>query len=73
MDLQNLQPNVPRVNLQDYFYLVSGVPKGGKTTLFAKFVENYIGDVSKGLILAFEKGYTALKVNAQDIEDWDEF
>jgi len=73
IDLQNLQTNVPKVNLQDYFYLISGVPKGGKTTLFAKFVENYIGDVSKGLILAFEKGYTALKVNAQDIEDWDDF
>lgn len=73
IDLKKIKPNIPQVSLQDYFYLIAGIPKSGKTTLFAKFVEKYLGDINKGLIIAFEKGYTALKVNAVDVEDWDDF
>lgn len=53
--------------------MVAGIPKSGKTTLFANFVEKYFGDVSKGLLLAFEPGYGALRVNAVDINSWREY
>jgi len=49
------------------------VPKAGKTSLFAKLVQQYYGDVSQGLLLAFEKGYQALTVNAVDISDYENF
>jgi GTPase SAR1 family protein len=50
-------------------------PKAGKTSLLYKLVkEKYNGDLSKLLLLAFEKGYNALNgINAVDIEDWDGF
>lgn len=67
-----LKINVPQVNLKDYFYVLAGIPKSGKTTLFAKITEEYFGDVSKSLLFAFEKGYQALKVQAVDINDWDD-
>jgi hypothetical protein len=73
INLLNVKPNVPTVSLDNYFWLISGIPKSGKTTLFAKLIEKYYGDVSKGLLLAFEKGYQALKVNAVDVNNFDEF
>ncbi len=71
--LANKQINIPKVALEDYFLLVSGDPKAGKTTLFAKLAEKYFGDINNCLLIAFEKGYTALKIVAQDINDWEDF
>lgn len=72
VDIFKIKTNKPTVALERYFYLVPGVPKAGKTTLFAQFVEKYFGDIDKGLLLAAEAGYAALRVNAVDINDWDD-
>lgn len=73
IDLKTLKPNVPQVKIEDFFWLISGIPKCGKTTLFAKLVETYFGDITKGLLLGFEHGFSALRVNATDIDEWDDF
>lgn len=71
--LKNKVPNVPKVVLEDYFWLIAGVPKSGKTSLFALLAEKYFKDVNKCLLLAFEKGYGALKIIAEDINSWEDF
>ena len=73
--LDKIKPNKVEVNVLKYKHLIAGRPKAGKTTLFAKVVEKkYDGDMSKGLLVAFEKGYQALKdVHAIDIEEWEDF
>lgn len=72
-DLINLKPNIPKVALDSYFYLVAGIPKAGKSSLFAKLVEQYYKNINAGLLIGFEKGYQALKINAVDINEWDDF
>lgn len=64
--------NVPQVRIQDYFWVIAGIPKSGKTSLFAKLIEQVFGDADKGFLLAFEKGYQALRVRAGDVNDWDD-
>lgn len=71
--MSNIKTNVPQVALEDYHFLIAGVPKGGKTSLFANLIQEYYGEINSGLLLAFEKGYKALKVNAVDINDWGDF
>lgn len=70
--LSKVQVNVPQVRLEDYFWLMAGIPKSGKTSWFAKIVEENFGDVSKGMLLGFEKGYQALRVRATDVADWED-
>lgn len=72
IDLRKVKVNVPKVRMEDYFITVSGNPKTGKTSLFAELLKKTVG-VEKGLLLAFEPGYSALEVIAQDITDWYEF
>lgn len=73
LNLKNLKPNIPKANIEDYVFVVYGRPKAGKTSLFAKTVKQFYKDISAGLLLAFEKGYKALEVMAQDINSWEEF
>ncbi|MCY9737545.1 ATP-binding protein [Paenibacillus alvei] len=72
INLKNVKVNVPQVKIEDYFWVLAGIPKAGKTSLFAKLTEEYFGDISKSLLLAFEKGYQALRVQAVDINEWDD-
>lgn len=73
--LRKIKPNEVKVRLEDYIHLVLGEGKTGKSTLFRNLVNlHYNGDMSKGLLLAFEPGYKALDgLYAQDIEDWDDW
>lgn len=71
MSLKDLKVNVPKVALGDYFWLIAGIPKAGKTSLFANLVQKMYGDINKGLLLAWEKGYSALRVVPKDIPDWE--
>jgi len=71
--LKNKKPNIPKVSLEQYFWVIAGVPKSGKTSLFAKVVEKHFGNVESGLLLALEKGYQALNVMAEDVNSWDDF
>lgn len=73
INLLNLQPNIPKANIEDYVFTVYGRPKSGKTSLFARMVEKFYGNIQAGLLLAFEKGYQAMKVVAQDINCWEDF
>lgn len=73
INLKSLKPNKPRANLEDYVFTIYGIPKSGKTTLFSKLIKKVYGDVSKGLLIGFEKGYQALEIMAQDINDWSDF
>jgi hypothetical protein len=71
--LKNLKVNVPKVAIEDYFWVVAGVAKAGKSSLFAKVAEEYFGNTDSGLIIGFEKGYSALKVKAVDVDDWNDW
>lgn len=50
-------------------------PKAGKTSLIYGIVKDkYEGDLSKLLLIAFEKGYSALDgIYAHDINEWEDF
>ena len=64
--LLDIKPHVVSKDLRGYSVLVYGEPKSGKTTIATKF--------PKSLLLAFEKGYSAIPgVMAKDINTWGEF
>jgi hypothetical protein len=73
INLKGVKVNVPRANVEDYVFTIYGRPKAGKTTLFANMVEKAYGSVDKGLLIAFEEGYNALKVVAQPVNDFNDF
>jgi hypothetical protein len=75
VNLKSLQANVPKANLEDYTIVCYGRPKAGKTTLYFELLkEHFNGDLSKGLLLGFERGYKALSgLFAVDIEQWEDF
>jgi hypothetical protein len=58
-----------------YKYVVAGRPKSGKTSLVHGIVkQKFNGDLSKLLLIAFEKGYNALDgIHADDINSWEDF
>lgn len=58
-----------------YKYILAGRPKAGKTSLVHGIVkEKFKGDLSKLLLVAFEKGYNALDgIHADDIDTWEDF
>src|SRR5690606_36264297 len=59
----------------EYKYIIAGRPKAGKTSLVHGIVkEKYDGDLSKLLLVAFERGYKALDgIYAADIDEWEDF
>lgn len=64
--LLSITPHVVSKDLRGYSVMVYGEPKTGKTTIASKF--------PKSLLLAFEKGYSAIPgVMAKDINTWGEF
>lgn len=73
--LKNIKPHKVVADAFNYKYVVAGRPKAGKTSLVHGIVkEKYDGDLSKLLLIAFEKGYNALDgIYAQDIDDWTDF
>jgi GTPase SAR1 family protein len=75
IDLKNLQPNKPKVDISEYTFLIYGKAKSGKTTLFFEITkEFYNGDLSKGLLIGLEKGYKALNgIFAVNPSNWSEF
>ena len=73
INLMNLQVNVPKVRLEDYVFTIYGRPKAGKSTLFAKLVNEFYGDANAGLLIGFERGFNALKVVAQPCDEFADF
>ncbi|MGE5438008.1 MAG: AAA family ATPase [Syntrophothermus sp.] len=75
MGLKDLKPNKVQVLLEQYIHTLIGVRKTGKSTLFRDLVNlKYNGDMSKGLMFAFEKGYQALDgIYPVDINKWAEY
>lgn len=73
--LSKVKKNEVTADLMQYKQLIAGRPKAGKTSLFHGVVkQKYDGDMSKGLLVAFEKGYSALDgIHAVDIEEWEDF
>lgn len=73
--LDKVKENQVTVNALQYKHLIAGRPKSGKTSLFHGIVKKkYDGDMSKGLLIAFERGYQALSgIHAIDIESWEDF
>lgn len=66
MGLLDIKPHVVSRDLTGYSVLLYGAPKSGKTTTATRF--------PGALLLAFEKGYSAIPgVMAQDINSWGEF
>jgi hypothetical protein len=72
MGLKDLVPNKVQVLLEQYLHVVIGLRKTGKTTIFRDLVyEKYNGDMTKGLLFGFEKGYQSLDgLYAEAIKDW---
>lgn len=63
IDLLKVQPHKVSRDLSGYIIYIYGAPKVGKTTFASR--------ADKGLILASEKGYSALDgILAQDINSW---
>jgi GTPase SAR1 family protein len=73
--LSSVKANEVKVLLESFVHVLIGLRKTGKTTLFRDLVhEHFNGDMSKGLLLGFEKGYQALDgLHATDVEDWSDF
>jgi len=71
----NKQPHKVVADAFQYKYVIAGRPKAGKTSLVHGIVkEKYDGDLSKLLLVAFEKGYNALNgIYAEDINEWEDF
>jgi hypothetical protein len=71
----NLKPHKVVADVFNYKYVLAGRPKAGKTSLVHGIVkEKYDGDLSKLLLVAFEKGYNALDgIFAEDINEWEDF
>ena len=66
IDILGLTPHQVSRDLRGYSVFFYGEPKSGKTTTAAKFPSS--------LLLAFEKGYSAIPgVMAQPINSWSEF
>jgi len=72
---KNKTPHKVVADVFNYKYILAGRPKAGKTSLVHGIVkEKYNGDLSKLLLVAFEKGYNALDgIFAEDINEWEEF
>lgn len=74
MSLKDLQPIVPKANLEDYIVTIYGQPKVGKTTLVFNIGKEQFGSPKETLILGFEDGFKALTgAMAQSIKDWSHF
>ena len=74
MSLKDLQPIVPKANLEDYIVTIYGQPKVGKTTLAFNIGKEQFGSPKETLILGFEDGFKALTgAMAQSIKDWSHF
>lgn len=75
--LNSVKVNKISKDLTNYYYLVQGVQKCGKTTFARDFIlEECNGNIEEGLLLAIgkEKGYKALdNIQAIDIENWKDF
>lgn len=75
--LNSVKINKISTNLDNYYYLIQGQPKCGKTTFARDFIlEMCNGNAGEGLLLATgrEKGYRALdNIQAIDIETWKDF
>jgi len=73
--LGKVKPNEVKVRLEDYIHFVLGIKKTGKTTLFRDLINtHYNGDMSKGFLAGFEKGFQALDgLHAEKIVDWDDW
>lgn len=75
--LKRAKINKVSMDLSNYYYLIQGVQKSGKTTFARDFIlEMCNGNPEEGLLLAVgkEKGYKALDdINALDIETWKDF
>lgn len=72
---KNLKPHKVVADAFNYKYVIAGRPKAGKTSLVYGIVkEKYNGDLSKLLLVAFEKGYNALNgIFAEDMNEWTDF
>lgn len=73
--LNNIKPHKVEADVFSYKYVIAGRPKSGKTSLVYGIIkEKYDGDLSKLLLIAFERGYNALDgIYAQDINEWEDF
>ncbi len=58
--LSKIKKNEVKFGLENYVFLIRGAAKAGKSSFFAQIVEEMYGDSTKGLLIPFEKGYSAI-------------
>lgn len=73
--LSDLKPNEVKVRLENFVHMFLGEKKTGKSTLFRDLVyRHYEGDMTKGILFAFEPGAEALDgLYAPEVNDWDDW
>ena len=85
--LNKVKKNEVVLGFEDYCFLLRGEPKNGKTSFYADLVKEFYGDTTKGLLIPFEKGYSAIndinvfpiiilpktKIDGVEKDGWDIF
>ena len=59
--LKMAKTNEVKFDLANYVILLRGEAKSGKTTFYSQVVKELYNDTSKGLLIPFEKGYSAIQ------------
>lgn len=85
--LDKVKKNEVILGFEDYCFLLRGEPKSGKSSLYADLIKEFYHDTSKGLLIPFEKGYSAIndinvfpitilpktKIDGVEKDGWDVF
>lgn len=58
--LSKVKKNKVALNFENYCILLRGEPKSGKSTLYSEIVNEFYGTPDAGLLIPFEKGYSAI-------------
>ena len=58
--LSKIKKNKVALNFENYCILLRGEPKSGKSTLYSEIVNEFYGTPDAGLLIPFEKGYSAI-------------
>ena len=85
--LSKVKKNEVVLGFEDYCFLLRGECKSGKSSFYADLIKEFYHDTSKGLLIPFEKGYSAIndinvfpitilpktKIDGVEKDGWDVF
>lgn len=85
--LQKVRKNEVILGFENYCFLLRGAEKSGKTSFYSDLVKEFYHDTSAGLLIPFEKGYSAIsdinvfpytilpktRIDGKERDGWDVF